>query len=120
MPAQTPEQCDALFAANLSSGDLEALLALYEPGACLVQQNAPPARGTAALRQRLAAFVAIHPVYTSQVVKVINADDNLAMLYSDWTVTANSIPLSGKAIQIVRRQSDGTWMFVVDDPFGRN
>jgi hypothetical protein len=58
--------------------------------------------------------------YTSQVVKVTSADDNLAVLYSDWTLTANAIPLSGKAIQIVRRQSDGTWRFVVDDPFGRN
>ena len=120
MPAQTPEQCFALFAAKFNSGNLEGLLALYEPGACLVQQNGPPARGTAVLRQRLAAFVAIHPVYTSQVARVIDADDNLAMLYSEWTLTANATTLSGKAIQIVRRQSDGTWKIVVDDPFGRN
>jgi ketosteroid isomerase-like protein len=51
---------------------------------------------------------------------VIDADDNLAMLYSEWTLTANATTLSGKAIQIVRRQSDGTWKIVVDDPFGRN
>jgi ketosteroid isomerase-like protein len=119
MPAQSPEQCDALFAAHLNSGNLEGLVALYEPNALWVQQRDPDARGTAAIRQRLAAFVAIRPAFTSKVTKLIQADENLALLYTDWSVTASGTTLSGKGLQIVRRQPDGTWLIAVDDPFGR-
>ena len=31
MPARRPEDCDALFGDHVNAGDLEALLALYEP-----------------------------------------------------------------------------------------
>ena len=45
MPARTPEECDALFAVNINRGDLEGLVALYEPKASLVQQEGPPLPG---------------------------------------------------------------------------
>lgn len=120
MPARTPEECDTLFASHLTSGNLEELLALYEPEATLVQQNAPPVCGTVEIRKRLAAFVAIRPKFTANVVKVIEADETLAVLYNDWTLTTKDAgTLNGKAIEIVRRQPDGSWLFVVDDPYGR-
>jgi hypothetical protein len=28
--------------------------------------------------------------------------------------------LSGKAIEVCRRQPDGTWLFVIDDPYARD
>jgi len=124
MPARTPEECDALFATNLNSGNLEGMLALYEANASFVQQDGPPARGTAAIRERLAAFVAIHPKITMNIAKVIQVGDDLAVLYNDWNLTAkgpdgNAIAMNSKAIKVVRRQRNGTWMFAVDDPFGR-
>ena len=51
---------------------------------------------------------------------MITAGDDLAVLYNDWTITASGLSLSGKAIEVVRRQPDGTWKFVIDDPFGRS
>ena len=119
MAAQTPEQCDALYATYLNSGNLEGLIALYEPSAIWVQQRDADARGTAAIRKLLAAFVAIRPVYTSKVTKLIHAGENLTLLYTDWSVTASGTTLSGRGLQIVRRQPDGTWRFAIDDPFGR-
>jgi len=46
------------------------------------------------------------------------------VLYNDWTGTMKGpdgapVKMAGKAIEIVRRQPDGTWRFVVDDPFAR-
>ena len=124
MPARTPEECDALFATSINSGNLEGLVALYEPQASLVQQDGTPARGTAAIREGLAGFVAMHPKITMNVTKVVRAGDDLAVLYNDWSLTAkgpdgNPMAMSGKAMEIVRRQRDGTWMFAVDDPFAR-
>ena len=113
-----------MFATSINSGNLEGLVALYEPQASLVQQDGTPARGTAAIREGLARFVAMHPKLTMNVTKVVRAGDDLAVLYNDWSLTAkgpdgNPIAMSGKAMEIVRRQRDGTWMFAVDDPFAR-
>ena len=36
MPAQTPEECDALFERYVNEGNLDALVDLYEPEATLV------------------------------------------------------------------------------------
>jgi ketosteroid isomerase-like protein len=120
MPARTPEECSALVQANLNSGNLEGLMALYEPSACLVQQDGSPAKTGAALRQSLAAFIAIAATIKTSITKVIRAGDDLAVLYTDWTITATGIPLSGKAVEVMRLQPDGTWKLIIDDPFGRS
>jgi uncharacterized protein (TIGR02246 family) len=124
MPARTPEECDALFAVSVDKDDLEGLVALYEPKATLVQQDGTSASGTAAIREGLAGLVAMRPKITMNVTKVVRAGDDLAVLYNDWSMTAkgpdgNPIAMSGKAMEIVRRQSDGTWKFAVDAPFAR-
>jgi uncharacterized protein (TIGR02246 family) len=124
MPAHTAEGCDALFAQYLNAGDLDGLVALYEPCASLVQQSGTPASGTAAIRAGLAGFVAMQPRITMNVIRVVRSGDDLAVLYNDWSLSAkgpdgNPIALTGKAIEIVRRQKDGTWLFAVDDPFAR-
>jgi ketosteroid isomerase-like protein len=125
MLAQTPQECDALRDACINGGNLEGLLALYEPGAGLVQQDGSPPRTGAALRQSLAAYMTMGAKITTNVVKAITAENDLAVLYNDWTLTVggpdgNPMSISGKATEVVRRQPDGTWKFVIDDPFGRN
>jgi uncharacterized protein (TIGR02246 family) len=125
MPARTPQECSALVQANLNSGNLEGLMALYEPSACLVQQDGSPPKTGAALRQAQAAFIAIAATITKSITKETWAGDDLAVLYTDWTITAagpggTPIPLSGKALEVLRRQPDGAWKIIVEDPFGRN
>jgi uncharacterized protein (TIGR02246 family) len=125
MPARTPEECDALFAVSVDKSDLEGLVALYEPKATLVQQDGTSASGTAAIREGLAGLIAMKPKITMNVTKVVRAGDDLAVLYNDWSMAAKGpdgkpIAMSGKAMEIMRRQSDGTWKFVVDAPFARS
>ena len=125
MSARTAEECDQLFEQHINAGNLDQLVALYEPQASLVQQDGKAARGTAAIRESLAGFVAMKPKLTMNVTKVVRAGDDLAVLYNNWTMSAkgpdgNAIAMNGKALEIVRRQNDGTWRFAVDDPFARN
>ena len=124
MSARTPEECDRLFAQHVNTGNLDALVALYEPRATFVPQQGSPVTGTAGIREALAGFAAMKPKLTMNVTKVVSAGDDLAVLYNDWSMSATgadgaAVSGSGKAIEIVRRQPDGTWRFVVDDPFGR-
>ena len=54
MPARSPEELDRLFAAALNRGNLEAILALYEPGACLASAPGRMVTGTEAIRRVVA------------------------------------------------------------------
>jgi ketosteroid isomerase-like protein len=119
MAARTPEECDRLFAEYAGGGDLDALVALYEPGASFLRQDRSVATGLAAIREELAGLVAAKPRFRMNVTQVVRAGDDLAVLYNDWTVTLSGREMTGRALEIVRRQPGGTWRFVVDDPHGR-
>ena len=123
MPAYTPEEVPLLFAEALSAGDLEALMSLYEAQATLLAQpGEAPAKGTENIRAALQAFLATEPMFTLQVRQIFEADD-LALSFADWNLTGTgrdgeAIEMSGQTSDVLRRQPDGTWRFVIDNPFG--
>jgi uncharacterized protein (TIGR02246 family) len=124
MSATTPEECDRLFGQHVNAGDLGALLALYEPGCSLVRRDGGVARGHVEIRAVLSRLVAMPARMSTEIVKVIRTGDDLVLLYNDWHMTAKAadgqaIEATGKAIEVVRRQPDGTWRFIIDDPFAR-
>jgi uncharacterized protein (TIGR02246 family) len=120
MPARTAEECDGLFEERINAGDLDGLVALYEPNATFVPQDGEALHGTAAIREALAGFVAMQPKLKMNVTRVIPIGSDLAMLYNDWSMVAGGRAAAGKAIELMRRQADGTWRFVLDAPFGRD
>jgi uncharacterized protein (TIGR02246 family) len=126
MPARTPEQCDELFGKYVNSRDLDNLVALYEPHASLVNEDGTESRGTAAIRAALQGLLAALPQakIIMRVARIIRAGDDLAVLNNDWSLTGktadgSAVEMNHKAIEIVRRQQDGTWRFAVDDPYAR-
>jgi ketosteroid isomerase-like protein len=59
-----------------------------------------------------------------KVTKVVRVGEDLAVLYNDWSGSMEGpdrqpTEMTGKAIEVVRRQADGTWRFIVDDPWAR-
>ena len=122
MAAKTPEDCDRLFGEHLNAGDAAAVAALYEPQGVLVM-GAEHVTGHAAIKHALDAFVAMKPTIQMNVTAVVRSGD-IAVLYNDWSLTGtgpdgSKVKDSGRAIEIVRRQADGTWRFVIDDPRAR-
>lgn len=124
MPARTPEDCDRLFEDYVNAGDVEAVVALYEERGSLAQRDGAVATGHAAIRGVITRLVAIRAALRNDVVRVVEAGEELALLYNDWSMSArgrdgNPIQTAGKAIEVVRRQPDGTWRFAIDDPYAR-
>lgn len=124
MPAKTPEDADRLFGEYLNAGNIDALVALYETGGSLVQSDGSLATGHAAIREALVLILEARPVIRMNVVRIAHSGD-VAMLYNDWSMTVkgpdgNSIQMQGKALEVVRRQADGTWKFAIDDPYARD
>jgi uncharacterized protein (TIGR02246 family) len=122
MAARKPEEIDALFAQALNAGDLDALVALYEPQASLMPSPGKLVAGTAAIRDSLAAFLAGKPTMTisarlasqSGDLAVVTAKWQLAMMGSD----GKPAKMEGQSVEVVRRQADGRWLFAIDLPFG--
>jgi uncharacterized protein (TIGR02246 family) len=124
MPVQKPEDCDRLFAERVNAGDVEGVLALYEDRGCYVLHDGV-ATGAAAIRPVIEGMIASGARLTCDVKRIVRAGEGLALLYNDWRLIVGgdddlSIERSGKALELVRRQADGTWRFVIDDPYGRS
>ena len=113
MSATSPEQLSQLFSQAIGRGDLEAVMALYEPGAVFLTQSGDLRSGTDAIRQQMAPFADMKPDFKINVDKVVSSGD-IALMYNTWSMS--SPQLSGRAIEVARRQPDGTWLYVVDDP----
>ncbi len=123
MPAQKPEECDALFEKYVNEGNLEALVDLYEPGATLIPAPGQVAAGTEAIRSALKPMLDAGLQVKLTVTQTIMSSD-IAATYNDWTGVAkgpagDEMKFSGKAIEICHRQPDGTWRFAIDDPYAR-
>jgi len=117
MPACKPEEVHRLFSEAFNAGNLDAILSLYEPDAVLVPQPGQTVRGHAAIRQALTAFLAMKPRFAFQSIKALESND-IAILFSNWTLAGTGLSMEGQTTDVVRRQKDGTWLFVIDNPFG--
>jgi uncharacterized protein (TIGR02246 family) len=125
MTARTPEECDALFERHLNAGDLDALVALYEPTATLVANPGEVSVGHAAIRDALGGFIAAKAQLHLEVGQILRSGDDLAVLYNDWSghytdPDGTRVEVAGQAMEVVRRQPDGSWRFAIDDAFGRS
>jgi uncharacterized protein (TIGR02246 family) len=123
--ARTPEDADRLFGEYVNAGDLEGLVSLYEPTAVLVRQDGTAGVGTAAIREELGGLIAMRVRITMNVRRVVRDGSDLAALYNDWRASVpgadgTTTEVSGGASEIVRRQADGSWRFVIDDPYARS
>lgn len=121
--ARTPEDCHRRFATAFAAKDLEALVALYEAEPTIVTEpGQPPATGRAALRALLSDLLASDCQLRQETTSVIRAGD-LALLRATWRLIGTNpegeaVDTRHNSIEVVRRQADGTWLFVIDDPFG--
>ncbi len=122
MPARSPEEVNSLFAEALHAGDLDSLVALYEEAAILVPQPGQIATGKNEIRQALGGFIALKPTMKVEVYRVFQTG-GIALTHSDWTLTGtapdgSAVNMGGKSADVMRQQSDGTWLLIIDNPFG--
>jgi uncharacterized protein (TIGR02246 family) len=122
MPARTPEELDRLFARSGTAGDLEALVALYEPAAGITQEPGKIVYGEPAIRQVLTGLLARQPTFAVETATVAQTGD-IALTSSTWILTiagADGRPakIAVKAATVCRRQRDGTWRYLIDHVLG--
>lgn len=124
MPAHRPEDCDRLLIEAMEKGDVDLMISLYEPNATFVAAPGRLVTGHAAIREVLQSYIAARATGTVEAVSVVpSADDSVAITRSRGSVTTrgpDGTPVTRPfhSVEVVRRQPDGTWRFVIDDPTG--
>ncbi len=122
MSTTSPEAAVQTFFRVFNTGDLDATVALYEPSAILVAQPGQVAEGTTALREALNGFLAMKPTLTLEKDELITAGD-IALSVVKWTLKGTGpdgepIQMEGTASDVLRKQADGSWLYVIDNPWG--
>jgi uncharacterized protein (TIGR02246 family) len=93
MSAHTPEEIHRLFSTAFNAGDLDALIALYEPEATLIPQPGEVTRGRNAIRQVLQQFLALKGTMQLQSLYAVNGP-GVALLSSGGNLPASALTAS--------------------------
>jgi uncharacterized protein (TIGR02246 family) len=125
MMMTTPEEVLNSVTEGINSGDLDSLMTLYEADACFATQpGGQLAKSLETIRQSLRGFTDIKDgKFDLKVKRVLQASD-LALVISEWSFTGtgpdgNPVNIAAKkSTEVLRQQADGTWRFVIDNPWG--
>ncbi len=116
MSEEAPAAIHAKVEEAFNAGDLDALVSLYEPDACMVTPEGE-AVGADAIRENWAFLLGLGATMTLTTRYAIRSGD-LALLRNDYRVTGPDIEFAGSTSEMTRLQPDGTWRYVIDHPFG--
>jgi ketosteroid isomerase-like protein len=122
MSTATPEQVLESIVTGINSGNLDSLLPLYESEAAFASQPGSLAHGEPGISEALTGFISMKGRLDLDVTRVLEVDDP-ALVTGVWTFDGTGpdgepVRLAARNADVLRRQSDGTWRFVIDNPWG--
>jgi uncharacterized protein (TIGR02246 family) len=117
----SPDGTIRRFSALLNASDVDGALALYEPEAAFVAEPGRWVTGTDEIRAALEQFAALEPELEGEIESVREAG-GIAFVVNRWSLRGRGpdgpIEMGGRSADVLRRQSDGTWRVLIDDPWG--
>ena len=112
---------DSTFRAAANAGDAAALAAVYTTDASLLPPNLPLRRGRTAIKAFWAGLLDAYTLTFEIAPDVIEGRGDLAYNMGHYRFTAVPKAKSaagfadeGKFVEILKKQSDGSWKYVVD------
>ena len=115
MLARSPEEICRLFQQYMAEGDIDSVLRVYDADAVFLNQSGEVKKGEEELRQELAPFAANKAIFDFNIKQVIQSGD-IALMHTEWKVSSPQ-QMSVHAVEVARRQPDGTWRWLIGDPF---
>jgi len=102
--------------------DIDGVMACYEPKAVVVFEPETPISDTKILREMFTGMSMINPKFTYSGHEVF-ITGNIATHIAPWEMTAKApdgteIKQSGLSVAILRKQEDGNWLMILDNPHG--
>ncbi len=109
LPARDPDDLARFFVERANAGDVDGLVALYEPNGILVRRNGTTAVGSAQIRAYYAALLARQTTFTP-------GEQAPALRNGDIALTSSRLSNGDVTAEIARRQPDGSWRWIIDQP----
>jgi uncharacterized protein (TIGR02246 family) len=121
--ATSPAHLMELFAARLSAADVDGLVDLYEPHAVFQPEFGTCLTGHDQIRPALVEMMQIRPEITYQAAPDVLISGDVALVSNFWTMTGtapdgSAVAEGGTSADVVRRQADGSWRVLIDQPRG--
>ena len=122
MSTHNPDEVVQAFFRAFNRGDLDAVMAMYEPQASMVVRSDHIAEGRAAVREALVGFLAMKPTLMPEKYRIVTAND-LALSIIKWSLKGTGpdgqpVRMEGTSSDVMRKQPDGRWLFAIDNPWG--
>jgi uncharacterized protein (TIGR02246 family) len=114
-----PEDIHPALASAYNAGDLEALLALYDPKAAFVVRPGEVTTTPAELRAAMEPMVHRRARLTVQPESFVRSDDVVLVLGTFTLAGAcdgKPFERTTRFADVLRRQPDGRWLIAVDHP----
>jgi uncharacterized protein (TIGR02246 family) len=119
----TPEEVLNSVVEGINTGNLDSLMMLYETDACFASQPGQLAIGPENIRQSLRSFIDVKNGKLDLKVKRVLQTNDLALVTTEWSFSGTGpdgklVNMAAKSADVLRQQADGTWCFVIDNPWG--
>lgn len=105
--AYDPQDLEPLLVSRQNVGDVDGMAALYEPQALLDDGRGRLLQGREAIRKFFRELVRMGRKFQM-------GEQRKAMVSGDLALTSTRLPDGLVTAEVARRQSDGTWLWVID------
>jgi len=106
-PARDPQDLEPFFVSRQRAGDVDGMMALYEPDAVVDPGDGRLLRGKEAIRVFFEEVVASGRKYN-------RGEQRPALISGDLALTSMRAPGGSVTSEVARRQLDGTWLWFID------
>jgi len=118
----TPEDLLNSQVEEFNKGNTNFLMTLYEKDVCFASKPGQVVKELESIRRTLQDFIGKGAKLEARVKRVLQAD-NLALLITEWSLNGTEpdgriFNLTGRGTVVLRRQSDDTWLIVIENPLG--
>lgn len=127
--SMTPDQKEVLktittMTSNFQAGNLEKVMNTYESEAAIIFEPGVQVDDRAMQAKGFEGFMAVKPKFDYSAHEVIVSGD-IAVHFAPWNMTGTApdgskIAQSGLSVAVLRKQDDGTWKMVIDNPHGQH
>jgi uncharacterized protein (TIGR02246 family) len=119
--AKEPAEVQEEFLKAFNAADIDALMTLYEQDAAFVPEPGKLLVGVDNVRAALSGFLSLKGTLERTKHTVVPSGD-LALLHGEWVLRhagedGKPAEMVMRTSEVVRRQADGSWLYVIDNPF---